>query len=134
MEAVVDVPSSGQLGALGGGAAVSMTPFTCPMLSGVCVYVHGHTAPTIGRLVSWNPVIKVETPVVPIFPLTTVLVPWLVIPAAPPKPPNSDMVGPRTIGGGTTAAPVVKFQGLGAPVFARALPVASVTPLVTVTV
>src|SRR5258706_15327490 len=35
---------------------------------------------------SWNPVINVEAPVVPIFPLITVLRPWLVIPAEPPKP------------------------------------------------
>src|SRR5580698_2686424 len=112
MAIVAAVPSSGQLGALGGGRSVSIVPFTCPMLSGVSVYVHGHTAPTIGRLVSWNPVISVEAAVVPISPLITVLIPMLVIPEEPPKPPKSFMVGPSVTGGKTAAVPVLKVQGL----------------------
>ena len=39
-------------------------------------------------MASWNPVINVDAPVVPIFPLTTVERPWLVIPADPPRPAN----------------------------------------------
>ena len=44
--------------------------------------------------------------VVPILPLTTVEVPWLVMPAPPLKPPKSAAV-PRVTGGGTTTTPVV---------------------------
>src|ERR1039458_204622 len=112
MANVAAVPSSGQL-TVGGGRPVSITPFTCPMLSGVSIYVHGHTAPTIGRVVSWNPVISVEAPVVPIFPLLmTVLIPMLVIPAEPPKPPNGART-PRLIGGLHVDVPIVKVQGFG---------------------
>jgi len=80
------------IGAINGrcGGAVSITPFTCPTFSVVSVYVHGHTTPTIGRVVSWNPVISVEAPVVAIPPLLiTVWIPWLVIPAPPPSAPNA---------------------------------------------
>ena len=79
-----------------------------------------------------NPVIVVEAPVVPISPLTTVKVPWLVIPEVPPKPPNSAMVGPRMMGGGTAAEPVVKNHGSLAPVVPSGLPATSVAPLVIV--
>ena len=95
--------------------------------------MHCGRPPTI-TVSSWKPVIKVEVPVVPISPLTMVLVPMLVIPEPPPKPPKSAMVGPRTMGGGTTAAPVVKVQGFGTPVFPSGLPARSVAPSVTVAV
>ena len=50
-------------------------------MSGVSVYP--------SPVLSWNPVIAVETAVDPISPpLMTVRIPWLVIPAPPPKPPN----------------------------------------------
>ena len=133
---VCAVPSSAQL-TVGGGGAVSITPFTCPTFSVVSVYVHGHTTPTIGRVVSWNPVISVEAPVVAIPPLLiTVWIPWLVIPAPPPSAPNSEIVGPRTTGGVTTPVPVVKVQGFGGgPMFtSRGLPFRSLAPVVTVTV
>src|SRR5205823_3548566 len=63
----------------GAGAAEKMVPLTTPAFRGVSVYE---------SFASWNPVINVEAPVVPIFPLTTVERPWLVIPADPPRPAN----------------------------------------------
>src|SRR3954462_6129684 len=81
MLAVVNLPSLGQP-RVGGGAAVKMPPVTLPMLEVVSVYVQPGPA-------SWKPVISVEAAVVPIAPLLmTVWVPWLVIPAEPPKEPK----------------------------------------------
>ena len=70
---------------VGGGGAVSYISVHQSMLRGVSVYVHPGPA-------SWNPVTKVEAPVVPMSPFITVLIPWLVIPAPPPKAPNVDAV------------------------------------------
>jgi hypothetical protein len=61
----------------GAGASQLTMPLTSPILSVVSVYT--------SALLSWNPVTKVEAPVVPILPLTTVLIPSLVMPALPPK-------------------------------------------------
>ena len=63
-------------------------------------------------VVSWNPVGTLEATIAPIFPLITVLVPWLVIPEVPPKVPNVDAV-PSGTGDGTVTAAVVKVQGFG---------------------
>src|ERR1700738_5461820 len=79
---------------------------------------------------SWNPVTRVETPVVAIFPLITVRVPWLVIPAPPPKPPKGAALarlGPT----GARLVPVVKFHGLGTRPATRALPARSFAALET---
>ena len=72
---------------------------------------------------------------VPISALTTVKSPALVIPAGPPKPPNSEMVCPRMMGGTNGALPVVKVQGFGTSgAFPSGLPNWSVAPSVTSTV
>jgi hypothetical protein len=61
--------------------------------------------------VSWNPVIKVEAAVVPIetgwpaAPVITVEIPWLVIPALPPKPPKR-AAAPRAGGGPASPGPL----------------------------
>src|SRR5436190_8249881 len=110
---VAAVPSAGQV-MFGGGAAVMIVPFTAPWLSGVSVYAHPVTRGVYGIEVSWNPVISVEAPVVPIdtgwpcAPTITVLKPWLVIPALPPRPPNAPTApraGAAPAGPGDEAAP-----------------------------
>jgi len=87
--------------------------------------------------VSWNPVTRVEAPVVPIFPLLmTVRIPWLVIPAAPPKAPK-EAADPRLTGPGpapVNGGPVVKVHGFGTAPLASALPNRSFAPVVTVAV
>ena len=70
------------------------------------------------------------------FPLLmAVLMPWLVIPAVPPKAPNVE-ADPRLIGGGppTNGGPVVKDQGFGTAPATKALPNRSFAPVVTVAV
>ena len=62
---------------------------------------------------------------VPISPLITVLIPWLVIPAPPPKPPKVE-AAPRFGRVGPTEAPVVKVHGFGVAPAASALPAKSV--------
>jgi hypothetical protein len=62
--------------------------------------------------------------VVPRSPFTTVLIPWLVAPALPPKDPKV-AVTPRGGPTGPTEAPVVKVHGFGFAPAASALPVVS---------
>ncbi len=71
----------------------------------------------------------VHTAVVPRLPLTTVLMPWLVTPAPPPKAPK-EAAPPRATPPVQAWEPVVKPQTLLA---ASALPARSVTAVVTVT-
>src|SRR6476619_4562605 len=78
---------------------------------------------------SWNPVTKVEAAVVPRSPFTTVLIPWFVAPALPPKDPKV-AVSPRGGPTGPAEAPVVKFHGFGFAPAASARPVTSLAALV----
>src|ERR1700733_16274656 len=58
-------------------------------------------------------------------PLITVLIPWLVMPAAPPMDPKVEAV-PRLGPTGPIARPLVKLQGLGTTPAASGLPARSV--------
>ena len=82
-------------------------------------------------MVSWNPVIVEEAAVVPMSPLITVLIPELVIPAPPPKPPKGAAAPRGKAGAHASADPVVKLHisGLANGVLAR-----SSAPIVIVTV
>ena len=126
---VTAVPSVGHA-TVGGGGAVYIFPLTAPMLSGVSVYMH----PGPG---SWKPVTAVETAVVPIPPLLIIVrIPWLVIPAVPPKAPKV-VADPRLIGPGpdpVNGGPVVNDHGFGTTPLTRALPNRSFAPVVTVAV
>src|ERR1700712_90594 len=72
---------------------------------------------------------SVQAAVEPRLPLTTVLMPWLVTPAAPPKAPK-EAAPPRATPPVHAWAPVLKPQTLLA---ASGLPARSVTAVVTVT-
>src|SRR4029077_7097459 len=122
---VVAVPSDGHP-TVGGGAAVYIFPLTVPTLLPVSVYVQPGPA-------SWNPVTKVEAAVVPRSPFTTVLIPWFVAPALPPKDPKVT-VTPRFGPTGPTEAPVVKLHGFGFVPATSARPVTSVAAFVIVAV
>src|SRR5450631_1120254 len=123
MAEVLAVPSFGQP-VVGDGGAVSIAPFTRPILPVVSVYVQ--PAP-----LSWKPVTTADPPVVPTFPLITVDVPWLVIPAELPKPPKTEAV-PSGTGVGPATALVVKLHGFAATPDASVLPARSVAVLVMV--
>jgi hypothetical protein len=92
----------------------------------VSVYVH--PVPP-----SWNPVTTVDTPVVPMSPLISVLIPWFVIPAPPPNDPKVEAT-PRFGATGPTEAPVVKLHGFALVPAASAFPPRSLAAFVIVTV
>src|ERR1700722_5130808 len=118
IENVVAVPSFGHV-IVGGGVAVYIVPLTAPTLSVVSVYMHPDGG-TYGTVLSWNPVTVVDAPIVPISPLITVLIPWLVNPAGPPMAPAKVPEVPRLIGPApVVVVPVVKVHTLFAP---KALP------------
>src|SRR5580658_8505867 len=76
---------------------------------------------------------SVETAVVPMLPLMTVRFPELVIPAVPPKSPNS-AADPSATGCRLDVAPVVKLHGSGTAPGPIGLPARSAVPLVTLAV
>ena len=125
MEKVAAVPSSEHV-PFGGGGAVSMFPFTIPMLLPVSVYVHPTPA-------SWNPVTSVEAAVVPMSPLITVSIPWLVMPALPPKVPNV-AAAPKFGASCPSVVPVMKVHGFGVAPAINGLPATSVAALLIVAV
>ena len=84
---VTAVPSLGHV-IVGGGGAVNISPLTVPTLSVVSVYIHPAENGMYGSVVSWNPVIVVEAPVVPISPLTHGINPLVGHPGATPKAPE----------------------------------------------
>ena len=92
---------------VGGGGAVSIVPFTSPILSGVSVYVHGYTPPTrnAGIVESGHRGRGARGPDISVDDRVDSLVGHS---RAAAKAAKSEMVGPRTTGGGTTAVPVVE--------------------------
>ena len=66
---------------------------------------------------------------VPISPLITVLIPWLVTPAALPPSPEKVAAVPR-LTGPIVNVPVVNVHGFGTEPLTSALPARSLTPVI----